>query len=199
MTSPPDGFKQRSAFKTIRSVSCDTSPSSPSIIKNNKNTNPHRITQLLWGALSYCPFYLILLGIPSVFSLGLWTVLFGWIGRCRRPLRVEEVKSTSLFDLWTGGEFIRTKIYGDVFRCSRTDFCYSPPVLVALLSLFCGERSFCALMWRTLSPTPPASRLAPGLTLRFASSPLFALVPVFALGTSFAFAVQCPFYLLSLL
>ena len=49
VTSPPDGFKQRSAFKTIRSASCDTLPSSPSIIKNNKNTNPHRKTKLLWG------------------------------------------------------------------------------------------------------------------------------------------------------
>ena len=119
--------------------------------------------------------------------LGLWIFLFWWIGRCRRPLRVEEVKSVSLFDLWTGGEFIRTKIYGDVFRCSRTDFCYSPPVLFVLLSLFCGERSFCSLMWRTLSPTPPASRLAPGLTLRFASSPLFALVHGLALGAFFCF------------
>jgi hypothetical protein len=39
-TSPPDGFKQRSAFKTIRSVSCDHFPLSPSIIKNNKTLTP---------------------------------------------------------------------------------------------------------------------------------------------------------------
>ena len=100
VTSPPDGFKQRSAFKTIRSVSCDTLPSSPYRDKNNKNNDPHRITQLLWG-------YFVIFSVASnfawhtraVFSLGLWTVLLGWKNRCRRPLRVEEVKSTSLFDL----------------------------------------------------------------------------------------------------
>ena len=71
---------QRSAFKTIRSVSCDTLPSSPSIIKNNKNNDPHRITQLLWGVFVFCPLLGILPGIPERIFAGLMDG-FVWVDR----------------------------------------------------------------------------------------------------------------------
>ena len=147
------------------------------------------------GYLLFCPLFGIMLGIPERIFARLMDI-FVWVDRSLSSQLTLRMVLKALRCLKpSGGDVTRTCLcVGWVRRRTFKRFASSPPVLFALLSRFCGERTFCALMWRTLSPTPPASRLAPGLTLRSDSSPFFALVHGFALGALFCFE-QLPYLL----